>query len=135
MKSILLDTNAYAAFKRAIPHASEIIQNAPTIAVNTIVLGEIFSGFAGGSKDRQNRRELNQFLASPRVSVLPIDFATAEQYASILIALKINGTPIPTNDLWIAASALRHGLALFSFDAHFHNVKNLQVGTSIDELQ
>lgn len=113
MKSILLDTNAYAAFKRGAPQALEVLQSAPAIAVNAVVLGELFCGFAGGSKSRQNRRELVQFLASPRVSVLPIDFATAEQYASVLIALKNIGAPIPTNDLWIAASALRHGLALF----------------------
>jgi predicted nucleic acid-binding protein len=66
---------------------------------------------------------------------LSIDLATAEQYASVFIELKKSGTPIPTNDLWVAASALRHGLALFSFDTHFRNVKNLQVGTSINDLQ
>jgi tRNA(fMet)-specific endonuclease VapC len=52
MKPILLDTNAYAAFKREIPPVREIIQNAPTIGVNTVVLGELFSGFAGRSKEQ-----------------------------------------------------------------------------------
>jgi tRNA(fMet)-specific endonuclease VapC len=107
MKSILLDTNAYAAFKREIPHVREIIQNAPSISLNTVILGELFAGFAAGSKEQQNRRELAQFLASSRVSVLPIDFATAERYAGVFVELKKTGNPIPTNDLWGAASALR----------------------------
>ena len=65
MRALLLDTNAYAAFKRGSPEAVEIIRRVPLIAVSSIVLGELLAGFAVGSRETANRQELDQFLASP----------------------------------------------------------------------
>ena len=42
-----------------------------------------------------------------------------------LKSLKKRGKPIPSNDMWIAASAARHGLALFTFDDHFHEIEGI----------
>jgi tRNA(fMet)-specific endonuclease VapC len=134
MNSILLDTNAYAAFRRGHPDAVHVLQHAPLIFVNTIILGELLGGFDAGSKSQNNRMDLTAFLSSPRVAVLPIDQATSESYASIYVALRKAGTPIPTNDIWIAASALQHGLLLFTFDKHFRHVPGLIVGTSLTDL-
>jgi tRNA(fMet)-specific endonuclease VapC len=89
------------------------------------VLGELLSGFKGGAKESINRSELEQFLDSPRVSIIQLDEETAEFYAKIYWDIKRKGKPIPTNDLWIAASAMRHGLALFTYDEHFDNVAGL----------
>ena len=135
MKPILIDTNAYAAFKRGDPEAVSIIQRASTIAFNTIVLGELFGGFAMGSREEMNRSELARFLDSSRVVVLPLDRITAEHYSAVYSALKRVATPIPTNDMWIAASAIQHGLALFSYDRHFRFVPSLRSGVSVADLE
>jgi predicted nucleic acid-binding protein len=90
---ILLDTNAYAAFKRGHPDAGAVIQRADGIALTPVVLGEPLGGFAAGAKERQNRAELSAFLSSPRVWVAPLDGVTAEHYATIYAALRAAGTP------------------------------------------
>lgn len=73
----------------------------------------------------RNKTELEAFLDSPRVVVLPHDLETAEYYAVIVQRLRRKGRPIPVNDIWIAANAMRHGLSLFSFDAHFKEIEGL----------
>jgi tRNA(fMet)-specific endonuclease VapC len=125
MKKILLDTNAYVAFKNGKEDAVNLIQLAENIGITVIVLGELLAGFVIGGKEAQNRQELNDFLDSPRVSLLLIDDETTEFYARIFRQLRIDGMPIPTNDLWIAATALQHGYAVFTYDKHFGAVNNL----------
>jgi tRNA(fMet)-specific endonuclease VapC len=125
MKKILIDTNAYAAFKKNEITTVTVFKTAEYIGVNIVVLGELLSGFKGGAKESTNRSELEQFLDSPRVSIIQLDEETAEFYAKIYWDMKRRGKPIPTNDLWIAASAMRHGLALFTYDEHFDNVAGL----------
>lgn len=135
MKPILIDTNAYAAFKCGDSEAVSIVQRAPLVAINTVVLGELLGGFVSGSREETNRLELDEFLNSPRVAVLPLDRHTADDYASVYSALKKSARPIPTNDMWIAASAIQHGLAIFSYDRHFHFVPELQAGDTIAKLE
>lgn len=125
MKRILIDTNAYAAFKRDDAAAVKTLQISEYIGINVVVLGELFSGFKGGTKEPQNKSELEQFLDSPRVEVVLLDEETAEFYAKIYWDLKKKGKPIPTNDMWVAASAMRHGLSLFTYDEHFNNIDGL----------
>ncbi len=125
MKKVLLDTNAYVAFKKGEPDAIEILQLAEVIGICSVVLGELISGFVNGSKESGNRLELAHFFDSPRVSLLPIDNETAEFYAQIFHQLKRKGRPIPTNDLWIAASAMQHGYTIFTYDKHFRDIENL----------
>jgi predicted nucleic acid-binding protein len=134
MRDILLDTNAYAAFKRGMPKAVEVLAHAPRIGLNSIVLGELLSGFAIGTREAENRRELQQFLASERVHQLVIDTATAARYAVVYRELRRRGRPIPTNDMRIVANALQHGFAVFSNDGHFHAVPGLHVGTRLDDF-
>ncbi|MEJ2695549.1 MAG: type II toxin-antitoxin system VapC family toxin [Candidatus Sulfobium sp.] len=129
MKRILIDTNAYAAFKRNDPLAIEVIRSSEHIGINVVVLGELYSGFKGGNKEISNRRELGQFLDSPRVEAILIDEETAEFYAKVFWDLKKKGKPIPGNDIWVAASAMRHGLALFTYDDHFKSVDGLLLRT------
>ncbi len=129
VRPILLDTNAYAAFKQGTAHAVKVVQHAPRLGLNSIVLGELLSGFAIGTRERENRRELEQFLASDRVDQLGLDLETATHYAAVYRDLRRRGRPIPTNDMWIAATALQHGLAVFSHDRHFHEVPGLLVGS------
>lgn len=128
MKRILFDTNAYAAFKRGDPGAAEVVRLADRIGMNAVVLGELLAGFSGGSHEERNRRELAEFLGSPRVEMLPLGSGTAEHYARAFRSLRRRGRPIPTNDLWIAASALEHGYAVYTHDEHFQVIEGLVTG-------
>lgn len=129
MKEILLDTNAYAAFKRGDAEAVQVLQHASRIYLNTVILGELLAGFISGQWEARSRRELNAFLESSRVAILGLEEATAEFYARVYAGLRRKGRPIPTNDLWIAATALQHGIAVFTYDEHFLAVDGLIIGT------
>ncbi len=135
MNDVLLDTNAYVAFKQGQPEAVDIVQRAVRLALSSVVLGELLAGFAVGSREAKNRAELHQFLASERVHVLFVDDETAALYATVYRILRGKGRPIPTNDMWIAASALQYRYALFSYDNHFQHVDGLLVGATAMELQ
>ena len=134
MRRILVDTNAYAAFKRGDVRTRDIFRHAPEIALNATVMGELLAGFASGSHAARNRRELAEFLSSPRVRQLVVDGETAEHYAVLFAGLRKKGRPVPTNDLWIAASAMQYGYAVFSFDKHFTEMDNLIVGSLLEDF-
>lgn len=134
MRPILLDTNAYTAFKLADQSILEIIKHAEIIAMTPIVLGELLSGFDSGSKSTKNRDELQQFLNSSRIRVFPLTSDTANFYSHIYVSLKNKGKPIPTNDMWIAAQSLENGCALCTYDKHFQVVEGLLVGNTCAEL-
>lgn len=134
VRPILLDTNAYVAFKQGTADAVEVVQHTPRIGLNSIVLGELLSGFAIGTREQANRQELEEFLASDRVDQIGIDRWTAEHYARVYRDLRRRGRPIPNNDMWIAATALQHGLALLSYDRHLHEVAGLLVGSRLADF-
>lgn len=123
----MLDTSAYAAFKRGHEEAASALRKYPEILLPSIVLGELWAGFEVGSKREQNRQELHEFLASPRVALAPVTGETAARYAAIYAYLRANGRPIPTNDLWIAALAMEHGATLLTADVHFLHVPQILV--------
>lgn len=125
MTPLLIDTNIYSHALRGEEEVVAILQRAPKIGISTISVGELLAGFRTGSKEKENRGELAVFLDSPRVEVFPVDTDTAEFYSEIWSQLRRQGTPIPTNDLWIAATAFQHGLKLFTKDEHFKNVPGL----------
>ncbi len=124
---ILLDTSAYSSFMRGQGEVKEALQSADSISLNPIVLGELQAGFQHGRYSDRNRNRLDQFLASPRVQLLTMDEGTAERYAVILNGLWAIGRPIPTNDLWIAASAMQYGLTILTTDAHFKHIAQVLV--------
>jgi predicted nucleic acid-binding protein len=122
MSRILLDTTAYSAMRRGDRRLAEPLQEASEVLLTSVVVGELVYGFMGGKLEEQNRRLLREFLESDRVRVVSVDEETAERYAVIRDCLRRKGTPIPTNDLWIAASAAQHGLKLLCLDRHFKEV-------------
>ena len=134
MRPIVLDTNACSAFKRGDPPVVAVLQHAPRILLCATVLGELLGGFAAGQRESANRAELAQFINTPRVQVVPVTSATADLYALVYAALRRKGRPIPTNDLWIAASSLEHGAALLSLDAHFQAIDGLRTGARLDDF-
>lgn len=134
MRSILIDTNAYTAFKLGDASIMEIIQHATTIGISPIVLGELLGGFDCGSKNKQNRKELHAFLASSRVRFYPVGSNTANFYSQVYTTLKRKGKPIPTNDMWIAAQALEHGCMVCTYDKHFNAIDGLLTGNILTDF-
>jgi len=122
---VMMDTSAYTAFLRGSPEVKEAVQQADEIVFNPVVLGELIAGFLMGRNERKNRAILKDFLGSPRVIVAEIDEETSERYAVIVQSLRMKGTPIPTNDLWIAASAMQHGLKVLTTDNHYLKVPQI----------
>lgn len=134
MNQILLDTNAYTAIKMNDQALADVIRHADRIGFNPIVLGELLGGFACGSKDSHNRHELADFLNSSRVTIFPIEENTAKYYATIYSNLRKKGQPVPTNDMWIAATALEHGLMLCTYDKHFTAIEGLLLCRDMADL-
>jgi predicted nucleic acid-binding protein len=124
---ICLDTSAYSAFKRGDDGVREALARAERIVLPPIVLGELFGGVRTGGRETKNREELGRFLASPRVDVVTVDEETAERYGEIFAYLRAAGTPIPTNDIWIAATAMQWGLRVHTTDSHFERVPQVVV--------
>ena len=122
---VMMDTSAYAAFLRGNPGVMEAVQEADGIVLNPVVLGELLGGFLMGRNEKKNRAILRDFLNSPRVVMVEMDEETSERYAVILQSLRLRGTPIPTNDVWIAASAMQHGLKVLSTDKHYLEVAQI----------
>ena len=124
---VMLDTSAYSAYLRGNDDIKHALGEADEIYLNPVVLGELYAGFAHGSREKKNRDILKEFLDSPRVQIAVIDEETAERYAAIITYLWSKGTPIPTNDLWIAATAMQYGLKLITTDSHYRNLPQIIV--------
>ena len=127
MKSIVLDTNAYTHYLRSDERVLQWLALADTVYVPVVVLGELYAGFKGGSKEKENRRLLEQFLAKNTVEVLDMTAETAEVFGHVKHLLKEAGTPIPVNDVWVASSAIETGSVLVSYDGHFRKVPGLRL--------
>jgi len=127
MKGLLIDTNIYTHALKGDPETISILQQAKEIAICSISIGELLSGFKAGRKEKKNREELAEFIDTPRVRLYGIDEDTAEFYAAILNGLRKEGKPIPTNDIWIASVSFQHGFPLFTKDRHFENISGLML--------
>lgn len=122
---VLLDTNAYSRLGQGDPALAGLVREAGSILFSTVVAGELLAGFRRGTRHEENLAALRRFLASPRVSLLPVTWTTADRFGRILADLRRKGRPIPTNDVWIAAHAMESGAELVSFDPHFRQVDGL----------
>jgi predicted nucleic acid-binding protein len=124
---LLMDTSAYSAFMRGHEDIRHTVRTNEEIFLNSIVVGELTAGFIRGSRRRKNEAELRRFLTSPRVGLLDVTEETAERYAVILNGLWRAGMPIPTNDIWIAASAMEYGLNVLTTDEHYQRIPQIIV--------
>jgi tRNA(fMet)-specific endonuclease VapC len=122
---IALDSNRYTDFAKGERGVVEILETAEAVFVPFVVLAELRAGFSVGRKGAQNEGVLRRFLARSGVDVLLPDDATTHHYAAVYRQLRQQGTPIPTNDLWIAALVLQHDLALLARDRHFDALPQL----------
>lgn len=125
MSRILIDTNIYSHAFRGDSDVIEMLRKVEEIGFSVISIGELLSGFKSGAKEQKNRTELEKFIDSPRVVIYPVNEETSEYYAEILNNLRKAGRPIPTNDIWIAATAFQNGIKLFTKDEHFKDIPGL----------
>jgi len=122
---VALDTNRLTDLFQGDAELANRLGECDEVWIPLIVLAEIKAGFYGGSQQHQNERVLQRFLATPTVGILLPSRETAEHYARIFVQLKRAGTPIPDNDLWIAALVLEHDLVLITRDRHFEHVPQI----------
>ena len=122
MSRIALDTSAYSHFKRGQQRLIDLIDEAEWIGMPAIVLGELRTGFQLGKKAEVNHRELGAFIDNPVVHILDVDDEAARIYADIVVALRRAGTPLPSNDIWIAAVSAREGATVLTRDADFRMI-------------
>jgi predicted nucleic acid-binding protein len=122
-----LDTSAYSDFNRGDKRLKDwfVIDN--EILIPQIVIGELRVGFAFGNQRKENEQLLQRFLDSPNVRVVSVTDNTTKLYAEIYLKLRKTGTPIGTNDMWIAAICLEHNVSLLTTDTDFSNVSDLTV--------
>ena len=112
MRKVCIDTNIYTAFKKKNPDVVEAFRSFDLIGLDSAVLAELYAGFDMGRKSKKNREELTEFLNSQRVVLYSHDMGTAEFYSHIFRQLRSKGRPLPTNDIWSAASTIQKGLSL-----------------------
>jgi predicted nucleic acid-binding protein len=122
LSAYCLDTSAYSNFRRGSEEVATLLDQAESVGVSTIVIGELRTGFLLGGRRRRNESELETFLSNPAVEVLQVDSETSRHYAEIVAELRRAGTPLPTNDIWIAASAARSGTTVLTCDEHFERI-------------
>ena len=127
MKKILLDTSAYSHLRCGSEEVLDALSHADVVYLSVFVLGELYAGFKGGSKEGTNRELLERFLKRATVRILIATKETAEVFAEIKHTLKQAGTPLPLDDIWIAAHAIETGSVLVTFDSHFSKVCGLRL--------
>ncbi len=125
--TLVIDTNAYSAFFRGNPGVIDLMEHADELVLPSIVAGELISGFLQGSRVDSNFAEMKEFLEQPGIRFLESGMAAAEKYGLLIKNLRASGTPIPTNDIWIAAAALSLGASLLTRDTHFEKISGLFV--------
>ena len=122
MTRFCLDTSAYSNFRRGEPRVVEHVDRAEWIGVPSVVVGELWAGFLLGTRTEENVRELGEFLDHPVVEVVSVTEDVARIYGEIVVDLRSRGRPVPTNDIWIAATAARAGASILTFDDHFRDI-------------
>ena len=124
---LALDTNRYVDLMRGDAEVRALVEGPRTVLVPFVVLAELRAAFAAGTLGRANERFLQRFLAKAGVEVVYATDATTHHYAALYRQLRQQGTPVPTNDLWIAALVTEHGARLCTRDAHFRKLAQLDV--------
>jgi tRNA(fMet)-specific endonuclease VapC len=122
---VALDTNRYVDLCKGVEETVEVLETADIVVLPFVVLAELRAGFLLGRRQVENERALNALLLKDGVEVLFADDQTTHHYASVYRQLRKQGTPIPTNDMWLAALVLQHNLALHARDKHFEHLPQL----------
>ena len=127
MKNILLDTNAYTKLLAGGTEVLNAVASAEAVFMSIFVLGELYAGFRGGTKNVKNRNILKKFLSRPTVKILNATSETAEIFGTVKNTLKKAGTPLPINDVWICAHAMETGSLIITYDRHFNKIPGIRL--------
>ncbi len=127
MKKIIIDTNAYTRFLTGDEDVLDVIAAAETTYLSIFVLGELYAGFAGGTKESKNKDALRQFLLKATVKILNATSETAEVFGFVKSNLRMAGTPVPINDVWIAAHGIETGSTIITYDTHFKKIAGVRL--------
>jgi tRNA(fMet)-specific endonuclease VapC len=122
---VALDTNRYVDLCKGVEETVAVLETADVVVLPFVVLAELRAGFLLGRRQVENERALNTLLLKDGVEVLFADDQTTNHYASVYRQLRKQGTPIPTNDMWLAALVLQHNLALHARDRHFEHLPQI----------
>ena len=122
---VALDTNRYVDLCKGVAETAAILEEAEAVVLPFVVIGELRAGFAHGRRQAENERVLRRLLLKDGVHVLFADDQTTHHYAAVYRQLRKQGTPIPTNDMWLAALVLQHNLALHARGKHFDHLPQL----------
>jgi predicted nucleic acid-binding protein len=122
---VALDTNRLIDLFQGDAALAGLLETCEEVWIPLFVLAEIKAGFYGGTQQHRNEILLGKLLAKTTVAMLLPSRETAEHYARLFVQLKRAGTPVPDNDLWIAALALQHDLMLITRDRHFQRIPQL----------
>jgi len=126
MKKVLLDTNAYSGLLAGDESILSVIAQAQTVYMSIFVLGELYAGFKGGSREQQNQQILESFLRKPTCETLAAGQETAKIFGDLKNGLRKAETPLPINDVWIAAHNIEAGSTLITNDKHFDQITGLR---------
>jgi len=122
---LALDTNRYVDLCKGVPETARLVATAEGVIVPFVVVAELRAAFALGRRAAENERILRRFLAKDGVELLFADEQTAFHYAGVFRQLRLQGTPIPTHDMWIAALVLQHNAVLHARDRHFDHLPQI----------
>ena len=122
---VALDTNRYVDLCKGLAETVALMEEAEAVILPFVVVAELRAGFAHGRRQADNERTLRRFLFKDGVRVLFADDQTTHHYASVYRQLRKQGTPIPTNDIWLSSLVLQHNLALHARDAHFDHLAQI----------
>ena len=122
---IALDTNRYVDLCRGVEETARLVATAEKVYLPFVVMAELRAGFALAKRSADNEGILRRFLLKEGIEVLYADDHTTVNYASLFRQLRVQGTPIPTNDIWIAALVLQSNAALHDRDGHYDRLPQL----------
>lgn len=132
VKKVLLDTNAYSSLLAGDEKVLKEIENSAIVYLSVFVIGELLTGFKGGSKEQENKKILTRFFEKPSVEIINATVETSEFFSHVKHQLKMKGSPIPINDVWIAAHVFETGSTLITFDSHFSKIPGIKLWDQLD---
>lgn len=121
----LIDTNALIKLMARDPSLRWRMGHDFHCFLSFISVGELFSGAHQSTRHAFNAAEIRRICAE--IPIVNWDIEVANHYGRIQALLRGKSKPIPQNDIWIAATAVRHGFALITLDRHFTAVEGLPV--------
>jgi tRNA(fMet)-specific endonuclease VapC len=122
---VALDTNRYVDLCAGREETARLVASADAVLLPFVVVAELRAGFVLGKRGAENESVLRRFLLTEGVNVIFADSQTTHHYASVFRQLRLQGTPIPTNDMWISALVLQHNAVLHDRDRHFDHLPQI----------